>query len=776
MALHRSRGDAPAWTSGLHALSALSRGRVSLLLLACLLAVIPGSALTAESARPANVLVVFSNGRLLQANVDVDRGLAAQGAQPSPRAVRLFAEFLDAPAFSGESFEANTAAFLRQKYASRPPEVIVAGGAIALDFLLRHRQEMFPNAPIVHVGVAQKFVKGLAARLPPDVVGIPADYDIAGTIRLALSLHPSAQHLVVVTGSTAWDKEWQAEIRRSVADLGLVVPADYLSGLAQGELMHRLADLPRNSIVITPGYFADGTGAATTPKDSVRAMASAAAAPVYTPYSSQLGTGVVGGRMPSYEEMGRAARSIVDRIVSGTAPASLRVPESMPAPAQLDWREVRRWDIPTRLIPADAIIHYRTPTLWEAYRTQALIAIVVLLIQTGLIAALLLERRARRRTAAALADSERQMGLAVDAARLSAFVWHVDHGDGAPGRHDAGQVQGTTVETLADALAGIEPADRARVDAAVRDALAHDAQLDIEYRAVDDNGQRRWLAARGRPAAGSAGPAMTGVRMDITDRKEIELQAEADRASLRHLSRIATMGQLSAAIAHQLNQPLTAILGNAETARKMVARGRVSADELAEILDDIVTEDHRAAQVIRRLGDLYRRSDVEFARLDLNDLVRETIGLLQAELVLRHVIPTVTLAENLPPVMGNRVQLQQVLLNLVLNAADAMVHLTPDTRPLEVRTVSEGPSVKVCVSDRGEGIAEENLARVFDPFWTTKEHGLGVGLAICRAIAASHRGTLVATNNRGEGATFCFSLPDATAAEPEAGLACRVPG
>jgi C4-dicarboxylate-specific signal transduction histidine kinase len=247
--------------------------------------------------------------------------------------------------------------------------------------------------------------------------------------------------------------------------------------------------------------------------------------------------------------------------------------------------------------------------------------------------------------------------------------------------------------------------------------------------------------------------------MDITPRKAAELQAAGDRAALTHLSRVSTMGQLSAAIAHQLNQPLAAILGNAETARKLLTRQPVDHEELTEILDDIVSEDNRAAEIIRRLGALYKRGEMELSRLDLNDLARETLDLVRAELLTRNVSAVTELDPALPSVHGGRIQLQQVLLNLILNAADAMRDVDVDRRVVVVRTASDGDQVRFCVVDQGTGIAADALAHIFDAFWSTKAAGAGVGLAVCHSIITAHQGTLEASNNPGGGATFCFVLP-----------------
>jgi PAS domain S-box-containing protein len=718
-----------------------------------------GSAACAATDGPAaNVLVVYSNNRLLPANVDFDRGLS-EGTGVSTRAPRRFlSEFLDTPEFGGEAYEARTAAYLKEKYAARPPQVIVAGGTEALGFLLRHRAEMFPNVPIVHGAVERSYVRTLT--LPPDVIGIPVEYDVRGTIELALRLQPDARRLVVVTGASPWGHKRQTEIRAAVANLHPALPIEYLSGLPGSDVAARLAALTREALVYTPGFFVDGAGRTTTPRESVTMMAAASGAPIYVPYASEIGAGAVGGRMPSFVQIGRETRTIVDRLLEGAPASAITVPSAIPTAVQLDWRQVRKWGIHADLIPPDADIRFREPTFWEAHRAWVIIAAAVMLVQAGLIGALLVERRRRRSTAAALTESEQRIRLAAQAARLSTFIWNLGRNGIAANaglRKRTGQPRDTT-ESFDHVLQSVHPADRDRFGIAARKAAADNTELDVEYRTLQPDGEVRWFTARGQPSAGDSNR-LTGVSMDITARKTAELQAEADRAALTHMSRVATMGQLSAAIAHQLNQPLAAILGNAETARKMLGRNDASPEELREILDDIVTEDHRAADVIRRLGALYRRGEIELSALDLNDLVRETLDVLRTELTLRKVASTLDLAASLPHVEGSRVHLQQVLLNLVLNATDSMAALDPNRREVVIRTSSDGEQVRVCVVDRGTGIAPGDLPRVFDPFWSTKETGLGVGLAICKAIVGAHRGTITAENNPEGGAAFCFTLP-----------------
>ena len=411
-------------------------------------------------------------------------------------------------------------------------------------------------------------------------------------------------------------------------------------------------------------------------------------------------------------------------------------------------------------VPADAVVSFKEPSFWEAYGHFVLIAGAVMLIQSGLIAALLIERRRRRRTASALAQSEQRMSLAAQAARLSMWSWNVGRKQKpvrAPSRRSTDHLPDAFTD-FKEVLASIDPQDRPTVQHAVDRALASGEEMDVEYRVATPDGQTRWMAARGRAAQGG-GQHLLGVALDITPRKRAEMQADEDRAALRHMTRVSLLGQLSASIAHQLNQPLASILSNAEAAQKMLQRDPVDLAELREICDDIVAEDHRAAEVIRHLGALFKRGEPTLVPLDVNELVRDTLDLTRTNLLTRHVTVSVELSTELPPVDGDRVQLQQLLLNLIVNAADAMEGTPQAERRLTVSTALTDGQVAICVADRGPGIAEADLHKVFDPFWSTKDGGMGMGLAICRSIAEAHRGCLSSRNAAEGGAVFCVQLP-----------------
>lgn len=246
--------------------------------------------------------------------------------------------------------------------------------------------------------------------------------------------------------------------------------------------------------------------------------------------------------------------------------------------------------------------------------------------------------------------------------------------------------------------------------------------------------------------------------VDISERRRAERAAARQRDELAHLSRVAMLGELSGSLAHELNQPLAAILSNAQAAQRFLARDPPAVAQIGEILADIVTSDRRAAMVIQRLRSLLRKEESERHALDVNDLVHESLGLIRSDLLNRQVSVRADLEAAIPAIDGDRVQIQQVLLNFVVNGCDAMEGRDAG-RHLVVRTRSNGSGVEVAVTDCETGIPPEDIERIFEPFMTTKSHGMGLGLAICKSIVEAHGGRTWASNNPGGGATLHFELP-----------------
>jgi len=308
----------------------------------------------------------------------------------------------------------------------------------------------------------------------------------------------------------------------------------------------------------------------------------------------------------------------------------------------------------------------------------------------------------------------------------------------------------------------VHPQDRDHWQQHERAAMAQPAPRSVVYRIQRKNGELRWIEHFCQPVIGGQGEFL-GVRAsnrDATERKQAEMDMHQLREELAHVTRVSTAGQLAASLAHELNQPLTAIRCNAETAQGLLASVPPNVAEVREALADIAHDSERAGGVIQRLRALFKKATDERSVLQINEIIRGTLDLLHSEFVLKAIATQVHLEPTLPKVLGNHIELQQVVLNLVVNAMEAMNECEPGLRHLHIATGCEGSrEIRVSVRDSGPGIQVQPISRLFEPFFTTKASGMGMGLAISQSILEAHGGGLKAVNNPDRGATFHLTLP-----------------
>jgi PAS domain S-box-containing protein len=364
----------------------------------------------------------------------------------------------------------------------------------------------------------------------------------------------------------------------------------------------------------------------------------------------------------------------------------------------------------------------------------------------------------------ALHESEERIALAAEAAHLG--VWELNLATNelwiSEKVRDLFQIAPGTDIDYAAFHGRVHPDDQAMRDSAIKRAIETKGSYEIEYRILLPDGTVRWIIGRARCLSNGNGKStrLLGVAMDVTKRKQAELEAQRLEDEIAHVGRVSMMGQLASALAHEINQPLGAILRNAEAAELFMQSKTPDLEEVRAILADIRTDDQRAGNVIDRMRALLRRHVLDTQPLDLAELVGSVAQLARSDAAMRHVKLEVNLPADLPPVRGDRVHLQQVLLNLILNGMDAMNEASQENRGVTVSArVDAARTVEIAVSDTGHGIAGEKLAQIFDPFFTTKPDGMGMGLAISRTIVESHGGRLWAESNNGIGATFRFTLP-----------------
>jgi len=250
-----------------------------------------------------------------------------------------------------------------------------------------------------------------------------------------------------------------------------------------------------------------------------------------------------------------------------------------------------------------------------------------------------------------------------------------------------------------------------------------------------------------------------GVVLDVTGRKDAELELHRSREELGHLSRVATLGEISSGIAHELSQPLAAILSNAQAARRFLDADPQEIEEVRAILEDIVRDDKRAGAVIHRLRAMLSKQAPASEIVDLNEVAREAVHILNGEIVGRDVAVELDLTSDATAVEASRVEFLQVLVNLILNATQAMSVAPPADRLLRIGTRREDDLVRLVVFDTGPGISPEVLPRIFEPFVTTKPGGLGIGLALCRRMVEAHGGSIEARNLPEGGASLTIEMP-----------------
>ena len=787
-----------------------------------LLLLLPAGVHLAEARK--RVLIVFDEDKEFPGLAMINRSLRDTFRADVPDGIEFYSESMNLSQFGTPAYDDVLRNHFRRKYAGTRPDLIVAVMGPSLHFLLRHGPALFPGVPIVFCGVDPSDLEGKP--LGDGVTGVVVKRTFAPTLDLALRLQPETRRVFVVSGASTFDRRLQAIARRELTSFEPRVAITYLAALPTGELVKTLATLPPRSVVLYLTIFADGRGRAFAPNEGLPLVTGTANAPVYVSVDQYVGSGAVGGHVYSVDAHGREAAEIGARILAGAVPGSIPVAAPGTHRVIFDWRQLQRWKIDEGRLPADSVVLFRTPSLWDRYKWYGAGGAILLVLQSALIVRLLVSRAQRRRAQRTLAERLRfetllselstafltVPAIAIDSrieGTLQRVVETLDFDRAALAERQPGTINMRVTHAWTRAGFMLVPApvvDEETMPWVARclargesvriprlGALPAEAEVDrrtLAERGVSSlaavpltvegtvvgalgfsrlRGERAWpdeLMARLQLLADvfanvlARRQADTAVRHSEERRRQAEAETQQQRDELAHALRVATLGEMTASFAHEINQPLAAIATNAAATRRLLSIADAPPGDIDAALSDIAEDARRASQTIRRLRTLFLKEGGERIALDVNALIDDTIGLLRHDMRAKKILVTFAGAKRLPPVLGDPIQLRQVVLNVIVNAAEAITRAADDRREIRIETSQpDRGRIAITMRDTGVGVESSELERIFGQFVSTKPQGLGMGLAISRSIVQAHAGRIWATQNTDRGLTFHIDLP-----------------
>lgn len=588
-----------------------------------------------QAAAPKRILVLYWDNREHPADDLFSKNFQSVLESAPAGTVEYYSEYLESNRFPGENQSLLVRNYLRQKYADRTIDVVVAAADVPLSFLLKYRDTLFTNAAIVFIAARRPDAQQLA--IGPGITGIIYHNAYKETLDLALKLHPNTQQVFIVSGTLEHDQKYETLCREQLRDHESSASIRYLTDLTADELSLKMKSLPERSLVLYVWQQSrTQQGNILDTRDVLAIVASAPNVPLYGVANWQVGRGIVGGYVRTIELNGTRTAEIALRIATGERAQDIPV-ENIPIVPMFDWRELRRWGISDDQLPFSSIVRFREPSFWDEYKWRIVSLVSLVIVQSALIVGLVINRVRRKRAEGALQQTQ---------------------------------------------------------------------------------------------------------------------------SELAHVGRVMITGELAATIAHEVNQPLTAVVANANAARRMLGDGKADLGEAREAIEDIITDAHRASDVVSRIRAMLTKGAHSTEPLAINKVIEEGVAIVRNDLVGKNVSLRMELADGLPKVEADPVEIQQVILNLMMNAVQAMSKVKDRDRNLVVQTArDESGGVLIEVRDSGVGIESERLEHIFDAFYTTRPEGMGMGLSICRTIVEAHGGKLWAESNEDRGATLRFTLP-----------------
>ncbi|WP_061849968.1 sensor histidine kinase [Bradyrhizobium sp. DOA1] len=591
-----------------------------------------------DAAPSRKIFIVETQSPWLPATRQTIDAFVRKVRQGAPEHVDIFIDYLELSRLPApEQYDA-LVRYLTRKYSATPPDVLLTLGRAAVPFLQKNQGVIGSNTPVIVANIPAAVIPDMDQTKP--FIYVASRYDFVNTLTLAQQLQPGAKNVLVIGGASDYDRQWLEDARLQLEpSLGGGLTARFVSDISYEGLREAVAKLDRETIVILSIFLTDSSGRSHTTPDVAVELARASGAPVYSPVPGTLGTGIVGGYADDWGAQGEAAADIALQLLAGRDVIEIPRLNSAQHRHRIDARQLKRWALNASALPPNSEVSFRESNFWEKYRWIVLGTLAIILLQTGAITWLIIERR--RRVAA-------------------------------------------------------------------------------------------------------------------------ECELRQSLLQVIHLNRTAAAGALSTSVAHELNQPLAAIRSYAEAAALHLKVDPPDLQKIKQIVEHIINDDERAADIIRHIRELVKgRSSSEVEEFDLNEAVKNVGEIVRPESTKSGIKLRMVLSISRLPVRADRIQVQQAIINLALNAIDAVRESPVNRKEISISTArsSTADAAELSVVDSGLGIPAEKLSKIFETFYTTKRQGTGLGLTVARTIVESCGGRIWAENHPGGGAEFRFKLP-----------------
>ena len=601
-----------------------------------------GGGYSSASTEIKRVLVLYSADKGLPAHELTDTAIRSAVKSQHKFDIQLFTDYLDLVRFDNHRYKQELARYLGEKYSDARPDVIIVVGSPALEVALSKSILPFSEVPIVVNAIFDDDIEAIErADVPHRITAVYLKGDIDNLVNTARRFKPSTRQLVLVGGASEPDMQLYSALRKSLKRYKPDMTLIELSGLAMPQLLERVVNLPGDSIILYSTVFMDGAGRRFAPRDVLKEISRSANVPVFGIFDSYLGYGIVGGPLLSFEAQGNKSVDLAIRVLSGESPGDIPFEAEEPLTYKFDWRELERWGIDESALPAGSIVLYKPFSVWDEYKLFILGTLIFIVLESSLIAVLITQRRRKSIAEQSLKDAEEKYRRIFEGA-LEGIFETSPQGESLTANPALARMLGydspddvTSAIRYSTSQLWVNPDERVEfIRQLEKDGVIR--TFECQFRRKD--GTNIWVSMSCRKVPGPDGQTFySGFIEDITGRKLTESETRKLREDLAHVTRVSTLGEFTSSLAHELNQPLAAILSSAQAALRFLQSDTHDPHLFRTILQNIVQDDKRAAGVITSLRAMVKREITEKMPLDLNSIVQEVLSLVRGEAITRDV-------------------------------------------------------------------------------------------------------------------------------------------